>query len=112
MGFLGQEHAGGEQHPLELPEEPAGQPNAAVNKKAADTALCCSACSFINGTGIWARGRGQEGALPGRNCRSCESTEGDERGRRWVQTPHLPKREVLPAAAWCRREVGEEPFPW
>lgn len=48
-------------------------PNTAVSKEAADAALCCSACSFINGTA---------GAV-----KALRVAEGE---RRWVQTPHPP----------------------
>lgn len=54
-GAFRREGADGEQRPPELREEPARRPNAAVNKEAAGTALCCSACGSLRGIG--ARGR-------------------------------------------------------
>lgn len=34
-----------------------------------------------------------------------------ERGRRRVQNPHPPKREVLPAAAWVQKGSGRGAIP-
>lgn len=74
-------------------------PNTAVSKEAADAALCCSACSFTNGTA---------GAV-----KALRVAEGE---RRWVQTPHPPlptppRTEVLPAAAWVQKGRGRGAIP-